>query len=85
MSQSFNQIIQISLLIRFFDVTYKCVEWTSKVRPVYVTDKVDNSRGLPESTKTCPNIVLILDHRLRCWSNIKTTLGECFAFAGLYQ
>ena len=33
------------------------------------------------NTKHSPNVILMLDHRLRRWTNIKTTLGKCLVFA----
>ena len=35
-------------------------------------------------TRTRPNVVSILAHRLRRWSNIKTTLGQVLVFAGIF-
>ena len=32
-------------------------------------------------TRHSPNTVLMLDHRLRRWPNIKQALGECTLFA----
>ena len=31
------------------------------------------------------NVSLMVDHRRRCWANIKTTLGQCRLFTGLFQ
>ena len=37
----------------------------------------------PANTRTSPNAVSMLAHRLRTWLNIETALGECLVFAGL--
>ena len=37
---------------------------------------------IPESTRHCPNVVLMLAHRLRRWTNFTPTLGQCLVFAG---
>ena len=42
---------------------------------------VDGPRH-PANTGNSFKAVLMLTHRLRCWPNIETTLGECPVFAG---
>ena len=39
---------------------------------------------IPANTKHSPNAILMLAHRLRRWTSIKTALGECLVFAGMF-
>ena len=39
--------------------------------------------GEPASTRRCPNVGLMLAHRLRRWTNISPTLGQRLVFAGI--
>ena len=43
----------------------------------------EEPRALPANTRRCTNVVLLLAHRLRCWTSIKTTLAQRLVFAGL--
>ena len=40
-----------------------------------------NFRGERANTRQQPNVDLMLDQRRRRWSNIKSTLGQCFMLA----
>ena len=42
-------------------------------------------RHNPTNAKNWPNVVWTLGQRRRHWSNVKTTFGQCFAFARFFQ
>ena len=59
--------------------------FTSRLMPLGYFPKYTEMllRYIPANTIRWPNVVLMLDHRLRRWPNIKTTSGQRLVFAGM--